>query len=87
MTYEWDEAKNQFNLVKHGIDFADIERFDWDHAVSIPSDRHGESRIASIGNLDGILRFVVYTIRGPNRRIISLRRASDNERELYDRLS
>ena len=87
MTYEWDEAKNQFNLVKHGIDFADIEHFDWDHAVSIPSNRHGESRIAAIGNLDGLLHFVVYTIRGPNCRIISLRRASDKERELYDRLS
>ena len=87
MTYEWDDAKNQFNLVKHGIDFADIERFDWDHAVSIPSDRHGESRIAAIGYLDGLLHFVVYTIRDPNRRIISLRRASDKERELYDKLS
>ena len=64
MTYEWDEAKNQYNLVKHGIDFADIERFDWDHAVSIPSNRHGESRIASIGSLDGLLHFVMYTIRG-----------------------
>ena len=87
MTYEWDDAKNQFNRVKHGIDFADIERFDWDHAVSIPSDRHGESRIAAIGSLDGHLHFVMYTIREPNRRIISLRRASDKERELYDRLS
>lgn len=87
MTYEWDDAKNQFNLVKHGIDFADIERFDWDHAASIPSDRHGESRIAAIVSLDGHLRLVMYTIREPNRRIISLRQASDKERELYDRLS
>ena len=87
MAYEWAEAKNPFSLVKHGIDFADIERFDWDRSVSIPSDRHGESRIVAIGYLDGILRFVVYTIREPNRRVISLRRASDKERELYDRLS
>ena len=76
-----------FNQAKHGINFADIERFDWDHAVSIPSDRYGETRIAPIGNLDGLLHFVVYTIRELNRRIISLRRASDKERELYDRLS
>ena len=48
MTYEWDDAKNQFNLVKHGIYFADIERFDWNRAVSISSNRHGESRIAAI---------------------------------------
>ncbi len=85
MTYEWDNSKNQFNLMKHGIDFEDIERFDWDNAVSITSDRHGESRTSAIGYIGSTLHFVVYTIRGDRYRIISLRAASRKEREFYGR--
>ena len=34
MTYEWDEAKRRSNLTKHGVDFADVARFDFARAVS-----------------------------------------------------
>ena len=85
MTYEWDEAKNQSNLEKHGVDFSAIELFDWDTAVFIPSDRHGESRTAAIGYIGSILFFVVYTSRGDNCRVISLHAASRKDREFYGR--
>ena len=29
MQYEWDSAKRSGNISKHGIDFAEIEHFDW----------------------------------------------------------
>ncbi len=32
MQYEWDEADRQANLKKHGIDFAQVEAFDWSTA-------------------------------------------------------
>jgi uncharacterized protein len=30
--YEWDEAKRQKNLAKHGVDFPAIESFEWEGA-------------------------------------------------------
>ena len=85
MTYEWDEAKNRANLSKHGVSFEAIALFDWETAVDSTSDRNGESRTAAIGYLSGTLFFVVYTPRGENSRIISLRPASRKEREFYER--
>ena len=85
MSYEWDEAKNRSNQDEHGIDFGDIERFDWDHAVRFRSDRHGERRFAAIGYIGDRLVFVVYTERDTNLRTISMRDPSDKERERYDR--
>ena len=32
MHYKWDETDRQANLEKHGIDFAQIEAFDWSTA-------------------------------------------------------
>ena len=84
MWYEWDEAKRQVNLIKHGVDFSDIYLFDWDTATTISSDRRGETRFAAIGYIGDILHFSVYTIRGANRRIISLRKASNREKERYE---
>lgn len=84
MRYEWDEAKRQSNLADHGVDFAQMEYFDWTTALAMTSDRQGETRFAAIGSIAGRLHFVVYTPRGVNRRIISLRRASRNERQLYE---
>ena len=86
MGYEWDEAKRQSNLANHGVDFADIEQFDWETAFTMSSDRQGETRFAAIGNIAGRLHLVVYTPRGVNRRIISLRRPSSKERDLYEQL-
>ena len=85
MRYEWDEAKREINLIKHGVDFADMYLFDWDTAVFIPSDRHGESRTAAIGYIGSTLFFVVYTSCGDNRRVISLHAASRKGREFYGR--
>ena len=30
MKYEWDEQKREANLVKHGVDFTEVENFEWD---------------------------------------------------------
>jgi uncharacterized DUF497 family protein len=31
--YEWDEAKREANLARHGLDFALATDFDWSQAV------------------------------------------------------
>jgi uncharacterized DUF497 family protein len=83
--YEWDEAKNRSNVEKHGVGFEAIPRFGWTTAFIRRSDRQGEERWATIGYIDSLLHHVVYTERGDNTRIISLRAASRIEREDYER--
>ena len=81
--YEWDYAKGQENLAKHRIDFAIVAGFQWLTAVIEPSPRSGEMRFIARGYIDGRLYTVVYTWRGYNRRIISLRKANPREETRY----
>jgi len=85
MAFEWDAAKNTANLAKHGIDFRDAVRI-FEGPVLEKTDRrreYGEERIAAVGVVKGFGLYVVYTIRGGKRRIISARRANRHEREAY----
>jgi uncharacterized DUF497 family protein len=82
--YEWDEAKRQENLDKHQIDFATIEEFDWPNAVIEQSPRGGELRYMARGFINRRMHTVIYTRRGRNRRIISLRKANPREMNEYD---
>ena len=82
--YEWDEAKRRENREKHGVDFESIAHFDWNTALVTRSDRDGEVRYMAIGYLEYRLHCLVFTERGENVRVISLRRASAGEREIYD---
>lgn len=81
--YEWDQDKREVNLNKHGVDFADIEHFQWDSALVGRSDRHGETRYIGVGYLQDRLYVVVFADRESATRIISLRRASQEERQRY----
>lgn len=83
MPYEWDENKRQINRDKHTIDFEAIHFFEWSTALIEPSPRYGEMRHSAIGYIGDHLYFVIYTERGELTRIISLRRASNQERNRY----
>jgi len=39
MLYGWDQGKRQFNMEKHGIDFAAIEQFGWESATIFADQR------------------------------------------------
>ena len=86
----WDEAKRQSNLLKHGLDFADAgevlsSRFRLDIARQSVKDVR-EVRTLSISYALGFLAVlsVVHTERDGSARVISFRRASRMEREVYD---
>lgn len=79
MPYEWDEAKRRSNRAKHRVDFEAIHRFEWDSATYQDDDRHDEPRIKATGFIGLVLYTVIYTERGDNTRIISLRKASPTE--------
>ena len=86
MDIEWDKAKAMANEKKHGVSFADAAVVMNDPmAIAIEDDSSDEERFVNVG-LDGLGRIlvVVYTYRGEsNIRIISARRATNNERQQY----
>lgn len=85
--FEWDTTKQAKNLAKHGIDFADIPA-NWDFRLEIgPTPRGNEMRWHALIDLDGIVVAVIYTLRGKTIRIISVRKARDDERKIYRKLA
>jgi uncharacterized protein len=84
--FEWDEAKRRANLGKHGLDFAAMERFDWETSAASPDTRlaYGEPRLIVLGRIDGRLHVLIATLRGDRMRIISLRKANERERRKWD---
>lgn len=83
MDYEWDEDKRRETLNERQGDFNDVRLFEWNTALTEPSPRGGEMRYISIGYIGSSLYTVVHTPRGDATRIISLRRASNEERDRY----
>lgn len=81
--YEWDDSKRSATLDERGVDFAWIREFVWETAIVDRSDRHGEVRFTALGYIGDLLYHVVFTERGEMTRIISMRRASNEERREY----
>jgi len=85
ITFEFDEAKSQSNLVKHGIDFFHAQDLWRDpDRVTVRAKTVDESRFVVIGKIDGKIWSAVITIRGWRIRIISVRRARKSEEALYE---
>ena len=84
--YEWDEGKRQANIIKHGVDFAEMERFQWDSALTEPDLRrnYDEPRFIALGNIGNRLHVVVFTMREESTRIIGLRKANEREVRKYE---
>ena len=86
MRFEWDEAKNQINIRKHGIDFNDIPEVFNHPMLAMRDDRadYGEERWISIGWIKILIGVVVYTERSRDViRIISARKATKQEAQRY----
>jgi uncharacterized DUF497 family protein len=84
--FEWDEKKAVLNLSKHGVSFElGTEIFSDLQLLSFEDDRkdYGELREAGIGGVEGVILYVVFTVRGERIRIISARKANKEEREAY----
>jgi uncharacterized DUF497 family protein len=83
--FVWDERKRVENLRKHGDDFVIVEDFEFDTAIVVIDDRkdYGELRYRAFGMIGRRLHVLIFTSRGEQTRIISLRRANDRERQRY----
>ena len=86
MEFEWDPKKNAANVAKHGFDFSDAARiFQGTVALFLsPRPEVGEERWIAIGKLEELTITVVCTLRGRKIRMISARRASEQERDRYE---
>lgn len=85
--FEWDEAKREANLAKHGIDFEDVRQvFDGRPRIDGPSVRNAgraEERHVTLAEIEGLTLAIVWTWRDRAIRLISARVARRAERGLY----
>jgi uncharacterized protein len=84
MDFEFDAAKSAANLEKHGIDFIAAQAL-WSDAdrIEIPARSLDEPRIQVIGRIGDVVWSAFITRRGDRVRIISVRRARDEEKTAY----
>ncbi len=83
--FEFDPAKSAANHEKHGIDFSEARKL-WDDAAGIEAAApyNAEPRYIRIAQTRGKCWFAVFTMRGENIRIISVRRARRKEQDAYE---
>jgi len=82
MKFEWEDTKHARTLRERGIGFDDGARIFAGKLVIWQDTRrdYGEARFRAVGESDGVVLHVVYTMRGDVTRIISVRRANRKER-------
>ena len=89
MQFEWDENKNSENIRKHGFDFADAWQVFENPLFVKLDDRadYGEDRWTGVGMMsNGVVIVLVFTEKGRETiRIISMRKATKNERTRYEK--
>jgi uncharacterized DUF497 family protein len=86
MKIEFDPKKDEENIRKHGV-FLDLARgLDESLALIVIDDRkdYGETRYRALVPLSVRLHAIVYTRRQDGIRVISLRKANERERKLYE---
>ena len=83
--FEFDEAKSQANLNKHGIDFVAAQELWKDpYLLEIRAKSEDEPRFALIGKIDERYWSAIVTYREGHIRLISVRRSRKKEVELYE---
>ena len=82
--FEWDDKKNKSNQEKHKIAFEDAtDVFTDPNRLEYVSEKQAETRYLTIGKAFQAIISVVYTTRDLIIRIISARRANQEERRTY----
>ncbi len=88
MNFEWDRAKAEANLEKHGVGFPDAATAFGDPlslTISDPDHSESEDRYVLVGQAaSGRLLVVVHTYRGEAVRLVSARLATSRERKSYE---
>jgi len=86
MRFQFDPVKAKINLKKHKVSFADAEGVFYDPLAIHTEDPYAtEERFIAVGlGSAGQILVVVYTFRGDDIRLISVRRATRREVREYE---
>lgn len=85
MRFEYDLGKSQGNLSKHGIDFEEAQLLWQDiYRIELQADSTVEPRSLIVGKIADKHWSAIVTYRDGAIRIISVRRARENEVKLYE---
>ena len=85
MEFTWSERKRSLNLKEHGIDFVDAPSVFEGFTYTFEDDRlsYGEQRFITLGLLAGIPVSLAHTENDHEIRIISFRKATNREAQIY----
>jgi uncharacterized DUF497 family protein len=84
--FEWDSAKAESNLIKHGVSFREAATVFVDPFTVYLDDGSGTENIVVIGtSMQGRILYVVHVERGARDRVISARVVTAAERAVYQR--
>jgi len=87
MNVVWSERKRAVNIQLHGLDFVDAPGVFDGLTFTFEDDRfsYGEQRLVTLGLLAGVPVSIVHTDSENEIRIISFRKATRREAQLYFR--
>lgn len=88
MRYSYDPKKRTANLKKHSYDFKDAPQvIETDHTVTFEDRRfdYDEQRFITLGMLRGDVVVIATAETDEEIRVISMRRAEQNEEDIYYR--
>jgi uncharacterized protein len=85
MEFTWSKPKRVANLKAHGLDFIDAPRVFEGATFTFEDDRfsYGEQRYITLGLLAGVPVSIVHTESDHEIRIISFRKATSRETNIY----
>jgi uncharacterized DUF497 family protein len=83
--FEFDPRKSESNKIKHGIDFVQAQELWSSKIVLLSAKDASEKRYLVIGTIRQQHWSAIITYRGATIRIISVRRATAGEIELYEK--
>ena len=87
MKFSWDHKKRAANVEKHGLDFFDADQVFHGPTFTFQDTRfdYGEERFITLGLLRGTVVVIAHTESGERVRVISMRKATKYEQEIYFR--
>jgi len=86
MRIEYDQAKREATIRERGLDFEDASKVLQNALVAEDKRKaYPERRFNALGELEGVLLNVTFCVREAALRIISMRKASRKEREVYEK--
>ena len=86
MRITYDEKKRLEVLKSRGLDFKDAaEVFDNFHLTKRDDRNYDEDRFQTVGEMNGQVVLIAWTLRDENRRIITMWKLNHGERERYYR--